>query len=221
MFDSSVYFDIVRLWSLESQPAGLSLASYSSVIIHWKKWFCINNSVTCTWTVHWVILTDRCCAQRFQKYRRYLPYPCSRLFFLFSRSQCFSHRFFHLFFFDSLCLKSVAVLQLRPSRGWGACQDSCLSPPSWCYFACFTKVWWCCLCSAPGQQEPFCWRLSLEPSGNAEHTVPPGSPQFWLEPGTLHMVLFESDPLFFSGYFSDCRDHFEFCPWLQDTCNPL
>lgn len=105
MFDSSVYFDIVRLWSLESQPAGLSLASYSSVIIHWKKWFCINNSVTCTWTVQWVILTDRCCAQRFQKYRRYLPYPCSRLFFLFSRSQCFSHRFFHLFFL-TVCVQN-------------------------------------------------------------------------------------------------------------------
>lgn len=57
MFDSSVYFDFVRLWSLESQPAGLSLASYSPVISHWKKCFYITNSVKCTWT-GWSWLTD-------------------------------------------------------------------------------------------------------------------------------------------------------------------
>lgn len=68
MFASSVYFDIVKLWSLESQPAGLSLASYSSVISHWKQTLYITNSVKCMWALHWVILTDRCCAQRFQKY---------------------------------------------------------------------------------------------------------------------------------------------------------
>lgn len=122
MFANSVYFDIVRLWSLESQPAGLSLASYSSVRSHWKQTFYITNSVKCTWTVHWVILTERC-AQRFQKYGRHLPYPAPGFFSCFL--DLIASPIDSFIFFWQPVFK-VAVLQLRLSRGWGTCQDSCL-----------------------------------------------------------------------------------------------
>lgn len=42
-------------------------------------------------------------------------------------------------FFDSLCSKSVAVLQLRPSRAEGHVRIHVSSHSSWCYLACFTK----------------------------------------------------------------------------------
>lgn len=122
MFANSVYSDIVRLWSLESQPAGFSLACYSSVLSHCKQTFYITNSVKCTWTVHWVILTDRCCTLRFHKYRRHLPYPCSRLFSCFLdliASPIDSFIFFWHSVFKISCSASAEALQrLRAMSGF-------------------------------------------------------------------------------------------------------
>lgn len=71
--------------------------------------------------------------------RKALAIPRSRLFLLFCRSHCFSRRLFHPFL--TVCVQNqLQCFSWGPPEAEGYVTIHVSSHPSWCYFACFTKV---------------------------------------------------------------------------------
>lgn len=169
---------------------------------------------------HWVILTDRCWFSKISEGSEAITMSLLQAFFFStsSRSHRFSHRLFHLFL--KCCVQNqpqhFSLPRLR--------QGGFLWPAPVLVFLCLfhesVTLLLAVSCWSAGTLLPEAFPRAL--SSNAEHIMHSGSPRCRLKRGTLCTCgTAESGPLFFSGYFSDCRDHFEFCPCLQDTCNPL
>lgn len=78
---------------------------------------------------------------------------------MFSRLHCSSRRLFHIFLKCHVQNRSQCFSWGPPkAEGHGVIPVS--DHPCWCCFAFVTKAWRYCPRSAPGQQEPLCWRLS-------------------------------------------------------------
>lgn len=130
---------------------------------------------------------------------------------------------FHVFFEVPCSNAQVSALSAGLPWGSGTWQDACVEPPVLVLLHLFHKSamllpvfsWW-----PAGTLLLDALSRALSSSAAEHHVFTQATilAEAW---DFLHMVAVESDPLFFSGCFSDCQDHFEFCPCLQDTCKPL